>query len=239
MKILLINLGSIADCLISSSIIKQFDADFVVITADKDNELVFKYNTKVKACYNINNLPLNFLDNNFDILFNYSYNIDGYILQNIQANEKRGFLFSKKTEDFMKILYGNKRTHLNMFEIYYSLVDERWRGQGYDFNYYPSCKTGKNKTGLFVSNLNLKNYITSKLKLNDSKLWIIPYRKNLFKRVDEINKCSTVVTDDFLTMNIANYLRKGIFFLQTMPFNFKLEMFGRGSIYHIPKNIIK
>ena len=82
--------------------------------------------------------------------------------------------------------------------------------------------------------LNLRNYILEELKLDNSKVWNIPYKKNIFKKMDEINKCKRIITDDITMFHLAVNLRKYVYFLKTFPINFKLELFGRGEIYEVP-----
>ena len=115
----------------------------------------------------------------------------------------------------------------------------KWKGQGYDFDYYPKSRCKKNRTGLAVANANLRSFIIDKLSLDESKLWVIPYRKNIFKKIDEVNRCKRIVTDGFFTMNVASYLKKNIYFLKTVPYTTRIEIFGNGYIYNVPSNIIK
>ena len=114
-----------------------------------------------------------------------------------------------------------------------------WHGEGYDIKYYPQSKTKKNKIGIAVANANLRNYITKKQKIDNKRLWHIPYKKNLLKRLDEVNRCNEIITDDFLTFNLVVYLRKYVYFLQTIPYMFKLEYFGKGKIINVPQEIIR
>jgi len=66
------------------------------------------------------------------------------------------------------------------------------------------------------------------------KIWYIPYKKNIFKRMDEINRCKKIITDDFLTLHLSLYLRKYVYFLQTLPSNTKIELFKNGEIHQVP-----
>ena len=48
-----------------------------------------------------------------------------------------------------------------------------------------------------------REYITNELKLEQSRLWNVPYRKNIYKQFDEVNRCTNIVTDDLFIMNIS------------------------------------
>ena len=58
-------------------------------------------------------------------------------------------------------------------------------------------------------------------------------------RMDEVNRCKDIITDDILTMNMAIYLRKRIYFLETAPVNLKLEFFGsKHTVIDVPYNFL-
>ena len=71
------------------------------------------------------------------------------------------------------------------------------------------------------------------------RIWHIPYKKNIFKYMDQINKCHKIITDDFTTFHLAMTLRKYVYFLRTSPLNMKLELFGNGEIYKVPNRVFQ
>ena len=88
--------------------------------------------------------------------------------------------------------------------------------------------------GIAIANANLRNFVNDRLDLKASKLWIIPYKKNIVRRMDEINRCKRVITDDLFTSQIAIALKKFVYFLQIVPLAFNIEMFGSGKVYPVP-----
>ena len=150
-----------------------------------------------------------------------------------------GFYQNKESLFFDEILYGNKQTSMNMFQIYFKLAGMLWKGEGYDINYFPKTKSKKNRAGIAVAHANLRNYIIENIDLESMKTWIVPYKKNVFKYMDEINRCKQIITDDTLTLHLALYLRKKVHFLQTINDNIKIELFGQGKIYYVQSSVIK
>jgi hypothetical protein len=165
----------------------------------------------------------------YDVLFNLS---SDRAALDVTAKEKHGLLIDD--EKYHQILYGDEVTNMNLFQIYYRLIGSSWRGQGYDLQYRPRTKSRKSRIGLAVANPNLRYFINDNLNLELSKLWVIPFKNNIYRKMDEINKCKTIVTDDFITMHLALYLRKYVHFLRTIPANFNVEMFGSGYCYDVP-----
>ncbi|HUS49053.1 MAG TPA: hypothetical protein VMZ91_02755, partial [Candidatus Paceibacterota bacterium] len=70
-------------------------------------------------------------------------------------------------------------------------------------------------------------------------IWHIPYKKNIFKKIDEINRCKEVVTDDMTTFHLSMAMKKYVYFLRSFPSNIKMEFFGSGQIFDVPLNIIQ
>jgi hypothetical protein len=236
-NILFVNLGNVNDCLISTSLIKELkreDNNITVLVKDKTTALPFRYNKKIDKILLIDKLPNDFSNIKFSTLYNFHPDFNKNTL-NINCENSLGFNFSPDSFIFEKMLYYNQRTNKNIFQIYYNLVGHVWKGQGFDYCYYPKSKSKKNKVGIAIFDTKLRDYVMSGLNLGDLKLWYIPYKKNLFRQTDEINKCQYIITDDILSLNIALALRKETFFLQTNDFNYKIEMFGKGKVFSVPK----
>ena len=238
MEILIINLDNYCECFVSTSIIKALknennDAKIDCVVKNEKTRSIFKYNKKIRNVFTKSKFKKN--DNKtYDKLIN----LDPTQSINVEAKEKVGFGYSDDKKTY-EILYGNKKTNKNIFQIYFGLAKLKWHGESYDFYYHPKTKTNKDKTGLYLSNTNLKRYIIHKMKLNESTLWVVPYRENIFKRIDEINRCNNIITDDTFTMHIAIFLRKHVFFLKTFPQNTKIELFSKGDVFTVPLNLIK
>jgi hypothetical protein len=114
-----------------------------------------------------------------------------------------------------------------------------WKGDGYDFNYFPKNKSNEKRVGMLMSNTKLKNFIKNEINLETCFLWDIPLKNHIRKQIEEINRCKYIITDDFYAMNLATFLKKEIFFLNTMSYNFRLETFGYAKIFKVPYNLLQ
>jgi ADP-heptose:LPS heptosyltransferase len=244
MKILLIHLGTQSECFIATSLIKGLkkaynDADIYCVVKNTETESIFKYNKNIKKTYTIKNVPVEFTRMHFDKVINLHPDFSTEEHFDPKSTEKLGFDFGEGTAKIYGFLYERKKTNKNIFQLYYRLAGLKWRGEGYSFSYYPKARTKKYTTGIAVVNANLKSYVVDKLKLDLSKIWNIPYKKNIHKKLDEINRCPSIVTDDFFTLNLALYLRKNVYFLETAPINMQIELFGSGKIFKVPLEIVR
>jgi hypothetical protein len=248
MKILIIHFGNQCETFIATSVIKGLwknywkpnDEPIIYwVCSDKESYEILKYNPNLKGLYIKGEVPEELIKTKFDKLINLSpYFLPADDLK-IDAKEIYGFNFSEEAKKYYEILYGNRKTNMNIFQLYFNLCNLKWRGEGYDINYMPRNRSKKNRTGIIVANANLRNFVIDKLKLDKTKLWIIPYKKAIFKKIDEINRARYIITDDFLSLNIALFLRKNVYFLETVPYNTKIELFNQGTSFKVPLEIIK
>jgi hypothetical protein len=111
-----------------------------------------------------------------------------------------------------------------------------WRGEGYDLSYYPKNRNKDFKTGIAIKEINLRQYVKNNLKLKLSEMCTIPMRENILKKIDEINRCSNIVTDDLFVVHAGIALRKNVEFLDINGLSPKFEFFGRGNCYRIVNN---
>jgi len=211
--------------------------EITVLVADDSCRNVFKFNNNIKSV-NILNEINNIKDIEFDILINLHPSFVNSNNFTINAKTLLGFNFLEDSKTFYDMIYGDRKTNKNIFQIYFNLSGLTWKGESYDFYYNPKSKSNKNKTGIAISNNNLRHYVIKNLELESSRVWHIPYKQNIFKKLDETNRCQQIITDDLFIMNIAVYLRKNVYFLKTIPYNFKLEFFGKGFVFPVPINII-
>lgn len=248
-NILLINLEPVAGCLVSTSIIKGLKNKYknisvsVIVNNDENCEDVFRYNPVVDKVYTIERffeeLPYKLMRDKLDQVINLSY--DNTLAKLFEGNAKKitGFRYNDEDDKIYETLYKYNKSPKNIFQLYFNLADLKWRGEGYDLYYHPKTKQRKKTVGLAIVNKNLNNYVFDNLDTNYEKITSVPFKSSIFKRIDEANKCSKIVTDDFLFMNIACFLRKDILFLKTIPYNYQLEFFGKGDIIEVPKIYIK
>lgn len=197
-------------------------------------------------------------DSKHKIFFSYNKNVE--LVETVDDFKPQGYydkfipLFVPAEEEFLKpnspykklssfykywtILAGQKHTSLSLFQVYYALAGITWHGQGYDITYYPKTKSKNNRIGIAISNAKLRNYVSDKLVVPYTPYYV-PYKENIYRKLDEINKCKQIVTDDELTMNLALYLRKYVYFLKTIPMNMRIEMFNHGEIFNVPSDLLR
>jgi len=242
MDILFVNFGNQSDCFISTSVVKGLyreykEPDIFCVVEDDNTKVIFDYCPHIKGTFTINNI-FNLPVKNFDLLISYGQYSTGRIHafdESIQVQETKSVFGN----NYFDILYGNLKTGKNIFQVYYNIAGLKWCGESFNFKYYPKNKTKKNLVGLALVNSNLRNYVKDNL-VGEEKLWDIPFKKNILRKIDEVNRCYQIITDDFLTMNLAIYLKKEIFFLKTVPYNTRLEFFNsKYYVYHIPYQFVK
>jgi len=243
MKILITNLGTTVDNITSSSVLKRLKrrleaTDITWCVKTKDDKNIFKHNQTINKVISLEEL-IN-LEETFDLLINLDPFLPHKICNKVKIIDTLGFGFNEEVNSFESVINGDKQMKgMNTFQMYYKLAGMTWKGEGYDIGYYPRSKSKKNRAGIAVANANLRNYLMDEIELGSMKLWHIPYKKNMFKKMDEINKCSKIVTDDMLTLHLALSLRKYVYFLKTTPINTKIEFFGNGEVYEVPKRFFK
>ena len=243
MKILITNLGTVADNITSSSVLKRLrrrleSTDITWCVKTNVDKNTFKHNQSINKIISLEEL-IN-LEETFDLLINLDPFLPHKICNKVKIIDTLGFGFNEEVKTFESVIDGDKQMKgMNVFQMYYKLAGMTWKGEGYDIGYYPRSKSKKNRAGVAVANANLRNYLTDEIELGSMKLWHIPYKKNIFKKMDEINKCSKIITDDILTLHLSLALRKYVYFLRTSPINTKIEFFGNGEIYEVPKRVFK
>lgn len=243
MKILLIHLGDLSDCFIASSLNRAIFnyygkySDITWVVKNAETEKIFKYNKKVN-CYTLSDFVTS-LPQTYDVLINLDYNFNGFNDDLLHADTKYGCKYKNDITEYRQAIEYGVSIDKSLFEIYYDLANFSWRGEGYDFKYYPKNKTKERRLGISIINNKLNEYLDNHFVVPFMKKWNVPYKKNLFKKLDEINRCSRIVTDDFLTLQLALYLRKYVYFLKYIDYNLKIELFNNGQIINVPQNIVR
>jgi len=241
MNLIIVNLNDICDCFISSCILKGLRKKYKnknihidCLVKNSSSSVIFKHNKHIRHVFTLNNIDkYNF--NKYDMLVNFSQNCP----TGIKADKNFGIGFSGNKDQFYEeVMFGNKHINKNIYQICYRLAGLTWRGEGCEIFYRPKFKNNNNITGMAIANSNLRRYITKRLNLNESTLRNIQYRKNILKKIDQINKYSNVITDDYFTMHLAVYLRKYVFFLKTLPYNTSIELFNKGKVITIPMQFV-
>ena len=241
MKIAVIHLGDFTECFIASSINKGLSTKFdnpeiKWIVKDEYCTQIFKYNKQID-CITIADFVTT-LPQSCDMLINLDYKFNDLNADLLATSTKIGCNYGG--DDFYKDMYfNNKDVDLSLFQIYYRLAGMRWEGEGFDLAYYPRNRTKKNRLGVAIADSNLREYVNNNIFSAQFKKWYVPNKKNIFKKLDELNRCSCIVTDDFLTLHLSLYLRKYVHYLQKIPLNFNVEFFGKGEHYRVPVDIIR
>jgi ADP-heptose:LPS heptosyltransferase len=239
MKICVVHLENLSSCIVATSINKALqskykDVEIVWITGDDTAGQILRYSKQVNQVLKPRDISIPI---ECDILINLSPSFHPSDPL-VSAKKTVGFGFSPRSSEFYGILFNNKETHMSEFQIYYRLAELKWKGQGYGLHYYPKTRERKNRAGIAISHPKLREYVENNLNLNGFKIVSLPYRRNIFKRMDEINSCEHIITEDRLTMHLSIYLRKYVHMLQTVPRSTRFEFFGNGHLYEVPTRFI-
>ena len=234
MKILIVHLGTITQILPATSIIKGLlkkdpKAEITWVINEKKDKYIFKYNKDIKKIISFSELEKN--NEVFDALINLHPKFPHKNCENLKIKNAFDYDFSDEFKNFTNVLIGEESiSNMNIFQVYYKLSGLVWKGEGYSIPYYPKTKTKQHRVGLGVAHAHLRDYVRENIDIKGQKLWHIPFKKNIYKKMDEINRCKKIITDDLLTFHLAMALHKYVYFLQTFPLNTKVELFKKGEI---------
>jgi len=181
---------------------------------------LFKYNSRIENLF----IGEPTSTDSYDVIYDLSRNEQSTKI----CEALQGSACSVKDSYCYAYLAG-ERVDSHVLQVLFKLAGLSWRGEGYDLAYYPKNKVKKGKTGVAISRDDLRSYVKDNLQLSLSELWHIPLRKNLLKRIDEINRCKRIVTDDLFTAHAAIALRKHVEFLDKDGFHAEIEFFGKGN----------
>lgn len=240
MKIVLAHQGPISELIAATSVNhgiknKPVDTELTWVVA-KGNEYIFRYNQNVNRVLSIEDFEERG-NEKYDLCINLW---PGWIKTRAILKECCGFRYTPNYSNLEEAIINEKSiSDMSNLQMYFLLSGLTWGGEGYDIPYFPKSRSKRNRVGIAVANSNLRNYILEKINLENGKIWNIPYRKNIFKKMDEINRCKKIVTDDLTIFHLAMSLRKYVYLLEVIPFSFRMEMFGNGEIHKVPINIIR
>jgi len=239
MRIVVAHMGPISELIVASSVNlgikgKPVETKISWVVAD-ENKYIFKHNKNVDEVFSEGEFMNR--GGEFDLLINLW---PSEIKTEATIRDHIGFGSYKEFEPFKEVLLHNKSIpQMSSQQLYFILAGLRWKGEGYNIPYFPKSRSRKNRVGVAVSNANLRNYVLDKLDLEGSKVWNIPYRKNIFKKMDEVNKCKRIITDDATIFHLSMNLRKYVYLLETIPFNLRIETYGQGETYRVPLSIVR
>lgn len=241
MEIALVHLGPISQLIAATSVmagIKKQKVDSHITWIVPDNNLYVRKHISARV------IPLKKFINEkrfYDLLINLWPFFPEGLKVNSEIRDFTGFYFDKCLDKKYKdvILGNDSLLNMSVLQLYFKLCGLIWKGEGYGIEYYPKTKTRQNRVGVSVANANLRNYVLDNLKIENMKMWYIPYKKNIFKKMDEINRCKKIITDDLLTLHLAISMRKYIYYLKTYPMSLNLETFGNGEVHSVPLNVFQ
>jgi len=240
MKVAISHSGPLSELIIASSVnlgIKKHLKDInVTWVVPEEHKYVFKHNKNVSRTFSHDE----FRDQDgydYDLLINLW---PDRVKTKANIKEGTGFGFYNEFDKYECAMNGPVSfPEISNLQLYFYLSGMTWKGEGYNIDYYPRTKTKKNRIGMSVAHANLRNYVSDNLEIDDNKIWHIPYKKNIFKRMDEINRCKKIITDDILTLHLALALRKYVYYLETYPHTLRLELFKNGQVYPVPYSYLK
>lgn len=241
MKIVLVHLGPISQLISATSVMagikKQKVDSNITWVVSNDNLYIRKYiHARVISLEKFINEK-----GFYDLLINLWPFFPNGLKVNSAIRDFTGFYFDESLDKKYKdaILGNSFLLNMSILQLYFRLCGLVWRGEGYGIGYYPKTRTRQNRVGISVANANLRNYVLDNLKVENMKVWYIPYKKNIFKKMDEINRCKKVITDDLLTFHLAMSMRKYVYYLKTHPMPLDLETFGNGEVHSVPLNVFQ
>jgi len=239
MRVAIAHSGPMAELIVASivsnGIKKQIEDVDITWIVPEEHRYIFRYNKNVSRSFSFKEFKNQ--EKEYDVFINlWPDNIETSAI----IKEKTGFGYYKEFDKYEKAILGiDVIPKMSNLQLYFYLSGMTWKGEGYDINYYPKTKTRKNRIGMSAANVNLRNYVIDNLEVDNNKVWHIPYKKNIFKRMDEINRCNKIITDDLLTLHLALALRKYVYYLETYPHTLRLELFKSGQVYPVPYNYLK
>jgi len=241
-NIAILNYGEPWQVLVSTSLVqglrKKYPNSDIYFFCSQDSYPILQYNSKIHV---ISGYTQN-ISNSFDLAINMTPSIESSsFMSELDAKTKLGFYefngnvvsANKDAEEYLDIMSNRKITEKNILQVFYKLCGLTWRGEGYDLTYFPKNRTNKNKTGIAISHDDLRHFVKNNLKLQMSEIYSVPIRKNIFKKIDEINRCMYIITDDLFILHSAIALRKNVEFLDTQGITTRIEFFGKGNYYRI------
>lgn len=227
MKIILIQSGPDHEALILGSLLiglhkKYQGAEVVWVGQPKFFELV-KYNNRIKRCMDIGqDLSFSSLSCVYgaDLCINPSRTKSAKkFVSSVPAKQYLGFTkdgpANRQAEFFGKVMGGEISTRKNILDLYYSLADLRWSGEGYGLSYYPRKKQEKYVGTYLSQEIDVENGVPIQLP------------KKLLPRFDVLNQFGFVHTDDLFVTHASIALRKHVYYYSSSE-PCKIEFFKKG-----------
>jgi hypothetical protein len=157
-----------------------------------------------------------------------------------------GYIFSKnkisftckEVEDFFNCYCLKSGCEDNILSSFFSAFGFDWNKEGFNISYKSKSKSKNDRNGVAISNDNLRTFVKQNMFSNGEKLWHIPIRQDPLKCIDEVNKCSNIVTDNIFYAFVGSFLRKKIIFLVEDGCSFSPDIFNDIFIQPISEHVL-
>jgi hypothetical protein len=233
MSAALIIIRNASDALVATPLIRRLSKSFVVHCMSDDNLVdFFRFCAKSSERLSIINKP-------YDLVINLSPSlICSDVIEQACAKEKLGFgrsgenlrFFNEGADQLYRAKIIGIPSDANYFQLLFGAANLVWQGEGYEIPYFPRNRT-KKLTGIAIRDHRIKKHISENLKVN--KMWQVPFKHNLLKQLDEVNRCQNIITDDETVMHCALSLRKKVEFISRKRIPYRIEMFKSGNSHII------
>lgn len=234
--ILILQDGNVEDALVATSLVKRLVQEGNRIHCITDEDAVDLFRCCDGAFVETFRKQLC----GYDIAINLSpTDICTEAMNRVKAKYKRGYgnsdgkvtFYNAGAERHFTCRHVGLPSTSNLFQLTFGVAEKAWHGEGYHLRYFPRNRSNKTSTGVAVRHDKLRTYLMNNLRLTKSKLWQIPFKRNILKQVDETNRCKHIVTDDAAILHISLALRKNVEYIVSKLPSYRIEMFGEGAIH--------
>jgi hypothetical protein len=234
---LVLQVGQLSDSMLITGIVRKLAEDHEVhCVVDHTTAELLRYNKNVAT----SGVDAPTLKDSYDIAINFSPQVTcTEIMELANADVKFGYgklddnlsFFNQGAELHYKYRYIGAPTRTNLLQLTYNLAGMKWQGEGYYLAYFPRNRAKKSLTGLVIRDQLLRTYIRENIKLAKSRIHVVPFKRDVLKQVDEINRCKNLVTDDYGILHLGLALRKNVEMIVKRKPTFGVEFFGSGNLH--------
>lgn len=234
-NIIIIHDASATDALAATSLIRKLIVDGHRIHCKTEGSAltIFQY-CKGCVCSDLSQDD----NNSYDVLINLSPSLACTTLaEEIKAKQKFGYtgedivgFFNDGAMRHYCARHVRVPTEANLFQLIFGLAEMPWHGEGYYLGYFPRNRTKRSTYGIAVQNQKLGSFVASNLKIK-GKIHEVPFKYNILKQFDEVNRCKTIITDSDVILHVSLCLRKQVEYLVPRKPAYKIEMFGSGNVH--------
>lgn len=235
--ILLIQLGQLSDTVIATGVVKKLTSEghriHCVADATACDLLGYCRNVHVES---IEGAMLK----SYDTAINLSPLVTcTEMIDKADAETKLGYgktgvslsFYNKGAELHYRHRYVGIPTRSSLLQLAFGLAGMTWQGEGYYVGYFPRNRTKKSAIGVAVRDHLLRDYVKDNIKVEKSTLLAVPFKQNVLKQLDEINRCKNIVTDDAGILHLSLAMRKNVEYIVRKKPPYHIEMFNSGNIH--------